>query len=108
MVWESHQFQWALKTELLVAFPPPCFPSPPTAPFPEPFARPPLDTRADSFPPGNDACEPSRTRFPTLNKHYPLFIPDTPLFDSRLSKLRATNLEIGFWDLFTNLSLFIL
>ena len=31
-VWESHQFQWALKTELLVACPP--LPHPPGALFP--------------------------------------------------------------------------
>lgn len=35
-------------------------PPPPASPFPEPFAHPPLDTRADSFP---RERLPSRTRF---------------------------------------------
>lgn len=39
-------------------YPPP--PPPPASPFPEPFAHPPLDTRADSFP---RERLPSRTRF---------------------------------------------
>lgn len=83
MVWESHQFQWALKTELLVACPPPCFPSPLLLPFRnrslallsirEPIAS----------PPGNDGCEPSRTRIPPPNKPYPLFALCTTLFSSR-------------------------
>lgn len=91
-VWESHQFQWALKTELLVACSP--LPTPPllsslplTSPFPEPFAHPPLDTRADSFPrerclrtvpnafPSSDPGTQPSSLF-TLNRP-----TDIPLFD---------------------------
>ena len=72
MVWESHQFQWALKTELLVA----CHLMPlipPTHPLttrtPEWF-HPPLDTRADSFPRETMASNP-HTLFESMNKRSP-------------------------------------
>lgn len=50
MVWESHQFQWALKTEQLVACPPPSISRTSRPRDTRTVFTLPLDTRADSFP----------------------------------------------------------
>lgn len=92
MVWESHQFQWALKTELLVA----CYPIPVihllTTRTPEWF-HPPLDTRADSFPRETMASNP-HPLFESMNKHTPWIYF---LLESHSFFLGACFLY--FWDL---------
>lgn len=66
MVWESHQFQWALKTELLVA----C--ALPLCRHPVPLRLNPLallSIREPIASRGNDGCKPSRTCFPISSKN---------------------------------------
>lgn len=66
MVWESHQFQWALKTELLVA----CALSlcrPPPSLYPDSLAL--LSIHEPIASRGNDGCKPSRTCFPISRKN---------------------------------------
>lgn len=66
MVWESHQFQWALKTELLVACALPLCRHP--VPLrPNPLAL--LSIREPIASRGNDGCKPSRTCFPISSKN---------------------------------------
>jgi len=64
MVWESHQFQWALKTELLVACALPLCRHPL---YPNPLAL--LSIREPIASRGNDGCKPSRTCFPISSKN---------------------------------------
>lgn len=88
MVWESHQFQWALKTELLVARPPPSISRTSRPRGTRTVFTLPLDTRADSFPRETMGAHP-----PELSLSLSLSPP--MLKQARLAELRLHSVALN-------------
>lgn len=84
MVWESHQFQWALKTEQLVACPPPSISRTSRPRDTRTVFTLPLDTRADSFPRETMGANP-----PELSLSPPV------LKQARLAELRLHSVALN-------------